>query len=107
MQDEEGNLSMARLMLSIWTVYVLSTVLLSAIGVLDIPDPAYPVMGGTLLALIGWAAGPRIMKHIGGQIAGFASGISQAVTGGRIGGSRVSVEVGDLPQAKTPEVDDG
>lgn len=101
MQDEEGNLSMARLMLVVWTAFTLVAVWLSAIDRISLPDPAYPLLGSTLLAIVGWAAGPRIMKHIGGQIAGVASGISQSLgIGGR---GTVTMTVSDLPQAKTPE----
>lgn len=61
LRDETGAYSMGRLMCLIWTVVFIAVVIV-------FPDRAtpdfYTLMGGILLACIGWAGGNRVLAYV-------------------------------------------
>lgn len=80
LHDENGKLSMARVLL----LYVV--VRLDALAVLDAARPAldlpvewWAVQGGLLIALVAWAGGPRGLQYLGGQVGKVARAVAETV----------------------------
>jgi len=77
--DERGNRSTARLLCALELVYVWVLGWRDSLaGGIDVPGPVWALHGSLVVALITWAAGPRIAQHLGGQVAGVAQGVAQA-----------------------------
>jgi len=76
--DERGSLSAARVLLSLSLLFI-AVIIIRDSTILDVPEPAYVLLGSVGMGLLAWAAGPRIAQYVGPQIAGVASGIAKAV----------------------------
>jgi hypothetical protein len=74
-RDENGKPSTSRV--AFWIV-LLTTLGIILICPARIPQAAYSLLGGTIIALASWAAGPRIAQYIGPQIGAAAGAIGQA-----------------------------
>lgn len=79
-RDEHGKPSMARVALG---VTLAATLLLSWLDALFpdtvvVPPDAYAMLGGIVLALAGWAGGPRVMQYLGPQVGKLAGSIAAA-----------------------------
>jgi hypothetical protein len=70
--DEQGNLSMARLLVATWTIYLMLMWWLLP-GVMTEHEISAAL--SMLLALIGWAGGARVMQYIAPSIQTAASGV--------------------------------
>jgi len=78
--DEQDKLSSARL--AFWATLAITLVLVtfdSLTLTVQVPEPAYSLLGTLVVMTAGWAAGPRIMQYVGPQLAGVATGIGKAV----------------------------
>jgi hypothetical protein len=74
-RDEAGKPSTSRV--AFWIV-LLITLGIILFAPARIPPAAYSLLGGTIIALASWAAGPRIAQYIGPQIGSTAAAIGQA-----------------------------
>jgi len=72
--DERGTKSMGRLLLVVALLFTGALIALDASTPLDVPDPAWALLGTIFTGLLAWVAGPRVTQHL----AGVASGIAQA-----------------------------
>jgi hypothetical protein len=75
--DEQQNTSRARVLLWMWSLMCMYLVLWHH-QTLD--NGVLAFMSGVEMALIGWAAGPRIMQYLAPQIGNAARGIAQATS---------------------------
>lgn len=74
-RDEKGKPSTSRV--AFWLV-LLITLAIIIFCPARIPQAAYSLLAGTIIALASWAAGPRIAQYIGPQIGAAASAVGQA-----------------------------
>lgn len=66
--DEQGNWSMGRMLLVCALFLTFSLIWMDTLCDVDVPEPAYGLLGIIFVGLLGWVGGPRIMQHIGGQL---------------------------------------
>lgn len=79
LRDEQHGVSTARVGFWAWSVFTMSIV--ASVVWFDAKEPSQAVwtlIGGIIMALITWAAGPRIAQYIGPQIGNVARAISTA-----------------------------
>lgn len=77
LQDETGSSSTARVAFWLTLLVTLVLCILDAIREdVTVPTPAYSLLGTTVLALAGWAGGPRVLQYLGPQLGKVAGGIS-------------------------------
>lgn len=75
-QDEQGNLSSARVLLWCWSLYSL---LLVALTWRVIPNAVLAFMSGIEIALIAWAGGARVAQYLAPQVGAAASAVGQSL----------------------------
>lgn len=75
-QDERGQLSTARALLWVWSVFTMALV---AIWWRAVPNGVLSLLSGIEVALIAWAGGARIAQYLGPQIGATAAGVGQSV----------------------------
>lgn len=75
-RDERGKPSAARTLLLLELLYVWGLGLIETLTAHQVSGPVWALHASLVIALVAWAAGPRIAQHIGGQIAGAAQGVA-------------------------------
>lgn len=78
-QDEQGKTSSARV--AFWATLIFTLVLIAADSVTTavvVPEPAYALLAGLLIALAAWAGGPRALQYLGPQVGRVASAVARA-----------------------------
>ena len=78
LQDEQGDYSLARVLCLVALLFTFWLVIKASDGAFDVPLPVWALLTSVDLALIGWAAGPRIMRYLGPQIGAAAQGVASA-----------------------------
>lgn len=81
-RDEKGKCSMARIAFAVTLCITLGLCIADALSpTINMPDAGYSLLGTVVIALAGWAGGPRVLQYLGPQIGKVAAGISQAAAG--------------------------
>jgi hypothetical protein len=80
-KDEIGNYSTARAAFWLDNVWTIVMVTLKTAGVIKLEAGDYGIMSTMFLVTGGWAAGPRIMQHLGPQISSTVKNIVDRVKG--------------------------
>jgi hypothetical protein len=75
-EDERGRLSTARSLLWGWSIYSLCFLSLTWATV---SNGALSFLSAVEVALIAWAAGPRIAQYLGPQVGAAAAAVGQAL----------------------------
>jgi hypothetical protein len=75
-EDERGRISSARCLLWVWSLFSLALV---ALAWRTVGNPVLAFLSGVEVALIAWAAGPRIAQYLGPQVAATAGAVGQSV----------------------------
>lgn len=78
LEDEQGDRSAARILLVIALPFTAALIVLDAARGWDVPDPAWALLSAVDMALIGWAAGPRIARYLLPQVGAAVSGVASA-----------------------------
>lgn len=78
LRDERGSWSSARCAFWATLVYAFVFIAFDTFGVAVLAGAAYTFLGSLILALAGWAAGPRIAAHIGPQIGNVGKALASA-----------------------------
>lgn len=89
--DETGKRSLARVLLIVslvitFVLVILDSILIGDVPVLDVPVPAYALLGTIFTGLLAWTAGPRIAQYVGPQMGAIASGLAKSVKRDRTAG---------------------
>lgn len=80
-QDEEGNWSMGRILLTASLALTFVLIYLDALWVqVAVPVAAYGLLGTVDGGLLLWAAGPRMAKYLAGPMAGMVGAITSGVS---------------------------
>jgi hypothetical protein len=75
--DEQQNMSSARVLLWLWSGMCMYMV----VGHFkEVDNGVLAFMSGIEMALVGWAAGPRVMQYLGPQIGRAAAAVGQATS---------------------------
>ena len=75
-QDERGQLSTARTLLWVWSLFVIAFVTLAWRSV---SNGVLSLLSGVEIALIAWAAGARIAQYLGPQVGATAAAVGQSL----------------------------
>lgn len=75
-QDEQGHLSSARVLLWVWSLFSLALI---ALTWRELSNAVLAFLSGVEIALIAWAGGARIAQYLGPQIGSTAAGVGQSV----------------------------
>ena len=75
-QDERGQLSTARALLWVWSLFTLTLV---AMTWRTVGNGVLSLLSGVEVALIAWAAGARIAQYLGPQIGAAANAVGQSL----------------------------
>jgi CHASE2 domain-containing sensor protein len=83
LDDEQGNRSMARVSL-VWALLFAAAMMVTDAVLTwqhkpNLPNALYTLLSSVVLALIGWAAGPRVFQYLGPQLSGAGSAIASAL----------------------------
>jgi hypothetical protein len=78
LMDEQGKPSTARIAFWIALIISMFVVLLDALGVGDLSQGGYTLLGSIDIALVAWSAGPRAFQYFAPQIGHAASALSRA-----------------------------
>ncbi len=76
LQDERGQLSTARTLLWVWSLFMMGVIVCWWRAV---PNAVLSALSGVEVALIAWAGGARIAQYLGPQIGATASAVGQSV----------------------------
>ncbi len=82
LRDEQGNRSSARVLLGVTLTFTLGLIALASYARLDVPGPVWPLLTSIIIALVAWAAGPRVAQYVGPQAGAAARGVAEAVRRG-------------------------
>ena len=77
-EDEQGDYSLARALCLVALAFTFGVVVASGTGGLDVDGAAWALLTSVDLALIGWAAGPRIARYLLPQVGAAAQGVAAA-----------------------------
>jgi len=75
-QDERGQLSTARALLWVWSLFTMAVV---ALWWQTVPNGVLSLLSAVEVALIAWAAGPRIAQYLAPQVGAAAAAVGQSV----------------------------
>ena len=78
LRDEQGAWSSARCAFWLTLLVTLSLVGAAAFGRAALSSDAYSLLGTVVLALAGWAGGPRVAQYLFPQLGGVAKAIGDA-----------------------------
>ncbi len=78
LRDERGDLSTARCAFWLLLVWSLVLVTLTGLGVMSLSSAAYTFLGTAIVAVVSWAAGPRVAQYLGPQLGAVAQALSRA-----------------------------
>lgn len=78
LKDERGQWSAARVLLTGWLLQTAAYAWYCVLSQRDPSSAALALDSGVAVALISWAAGPRIAQYIGGQVGSVASAVANA-----------------------------
>lgn len=76
--DEQGDWSMARVLCFMALVFTFWLIVEASVGGVSVPSPVWALLTSVDLALIGWAAGPRIARYLLPQVGAAAVGVASA-----------------------------
>lgn len=80
LQDETGGKSSGRLSFWVTLAVTLSLIVADAVSLaVDVPQPAYALLGGLLTGQLCWVAGPRVAQYIAPAISGISAAIGSAL----------------------------
>jgi hypothetical protein len=74
-KDEEKNYSMARVLVFLWTVVIVTMLVVNSAC---LTPPLLTFLSSIYLFLCSWAAGPRIAKYLGPQIGAIVAAVGQS-----------------------------
>lgn len=75
--DEQGDWSLARVLCVVAIGFTLAIIVAACMGC-DVPNAAWALLTSLDLALVGWAAGPRIARYLLPQVGAAAAGVASA-----------------------------
>lgn len=75
-QDEQGHLSSARVLLWVWSLFSLTLI---ALTWRELSNAVLAFLSGVEIALIAWAGGARIAQYLGPQVGATASAVGQSL----------------------------
>ena len=76
--DEQGDWSLARVLCVGALVFTFAVVVVDTLAVVEVAGAAWALLTSVDLALIGWAAGPRIARYLLPQVGAAAQGVASA-----------------------------
>lgn len=76
MQDERGHLSAARALLWVWSLF---TLIFVAAAWRSAGNGVLSLLSAVEMALVAWAAGPRIAQYLAPQIGATATAVGQSL----------------------------
>lgn len=78
LEDEQGDRSFARTALVVALPFTAGLIVLDAALSFEVAPPAWALLSAVDLALIGWAAGPRIARYLLPQVGAVAQAVGSA-----------------------------
>jgi len=78
LEDEQGDKSLSRVLLLGVLSFTLWAVVADSRGAIEVAGAAWALLTSVDLALIGWAAGPRIARYLLPQVGAAASAVASA-----------------------------